>query len=321
MKDDLIIIAFCCNECAYAAADLAGTMRLSYPSIVRPIRVPCSGLVDILHILTAFEHGADGVLVAGCLKEQCHYVDGNIRAERRVTFLREILTAMGLEEERLAIHFMAASMADEFVRVVERIARDISVLGSSPLKISSERIPRVRNKRELVRHMLKSISAKLKTKPSDLSLTYPISGYGEPILDENKCLGCGACVHVCKSGAFQIDQKGNRMKLNHIYWKCTACESCKHACPQKCLDTHEMFQLSKFLSDEPVTKVDIQMASCSYCGSSFIPSLLISDLEKMLSEKSISNMFIASCPNCRRYARAETIKYLKTGIRKKPVKA
>ena len=78
------IVAFCCTYCAYAAADLAGSMRLQYPTNVKIVKLPCSGRIDIIHILRAFEEGADGVFVAGCEEGSCHFVAGNYDAKRRV---------------------------------------------------------------------------------------------------------------------------------------------------------------------------------------------------------------------------------------------
>ena len=86
------ILAFCCHYCAYAAADLAGTARVQYPTNIRIVRVPCSGKVDPLHIMQAFENGVDGVLVAGCLEGGCHFQEGNLRARRRVDHISQILT-------------------------------------------------------------------------------------------------------------------------------------------------------------------------------------------------------------------------------------
>ena len=73
-----LVLAFCCNYCAYAAADLAGSMRIQYPSNVRVFRVPCTGRVEINQIMKAFESGIDGVLVAGCLEGGCHFLEGNL---------------------------------------------------------------------------------------------------------------------------------------------------------------------------------------------------------------------------------------------------
>ena len=84
MDTEPVILAFCCHYCAYAAADLAGSMRLQYPSNVRVLRLPCTGKIEVNYILTAFEHGVDAVIVAGCLEGGCHFLEGNLRARKRV---------------------------------------------------------------------------------------------------------------------------------------------------------------------------------------------------------------------------------------------
>jgi coenzyme F420-reducing hydrogenase delta subunit len=89
------IIAFCCNYCAYAAADLAGSKRMQYPANVRIIHTPCTGKIEMEHILDAFEKGIDGVLVAGCLEGGCHFLEGNLRARQRVEEIVETVRALG----------------------------------------------------------------------------------------------------------------------------------------------------------------------------------------------------------------------------------
>ena len=84
------IVAFCCHYCAYSSADLAGSMRIQYPPNVRIIRTPCTGRLETEYFMKALEHGADGVLVAGCLEGGCHFVEGNLCAKRRVNYTREI---------------------------------------------------------------------------------------------------------------------------------------------------------------------------------------------------------------------------------------
>jgi coenzyme F420-reducing hydrogenase delta subunit len=84
------IVAFCCNYCAFAAADLAGATRLQYPPNVRIIRLPCTGKVDAIHIMKAFEDGADGIFVAGCLEGQCHFLEGNTRAKKKVAYVKSV---------------------------------------------------------------------------------------------------------------------------------------------------------------------------------------------------------------------------------------
>ena len=89
------IVAFCCHYCAYTAADMAGSKRISYPSNVKIIRVPCTGKVDALHLMKALEKGADGVYVAGCLEGDCHFKNGNLRAKARVARVQKFLEDLG----------------------------------------------------------------------------------------------------------------------------------------------------------------------------------------------------------------------------------
>ena len=95
------IVAFLCNWCTYTAADLAGTSRLVYPANVRIIRMMCSGMVDPKYVLKSFLEGADGVFIGGCWPGDCHYINGNMKARRRVALLHEILDRFGIDRERL----------------------------------------------------------------------------------------------------------------------------------------------------------------------------------------------------------------------------
>ena len=95
------IVAYCCNFCAFAAADLAGAMRVQYPPNVRIIRLPCTGKVDAIHLMKAFEDGADGVFVAGCLEGECHYLEGNLRAKKRVAYVKRLLSEVGTDPQRV----------------------------------------------------------------------------------------------------------------------------------------------------------------------------------------------------------------------------
>lgn len=128
------IIAFCCNYCAYAAADLAGSKRMQYPPNVRIIHAPCTGKVEMEHILEAFEHGIDGVLVAGCLEGGCHFQEGNLRAKQRVERLRALLDQIGVGGARLIMANLSAAMAPAFVDRVNEIVRVARAMGPNPLK-------------------------------------------------------------------------------------------------------------------------------------------------------------------------------------------
>ncbi len=127
------ILAFCCHYCAYAAADLAGTMRAQYPANVRIVRVPCSGKVDPLHIMQALENGVDGVLVAGCLEGGCHFQEGNLRARRRVEHVSRILGEVGIESGRVRMVNLSSAMGQDFARIVTEFTEQVRKLGPSPL--------------------------------------------------------------------------------------------------------------------------------------------------------------------------------------------
>jgi len=129
-----VIVAFCCHYCAYTAADMAGSMRLSYPSNVKIVRVPCTGKVDTKHILQAFLQGADGVYVAGCLEGDCHFKNGNMKAARRVEHVRKLLDEIGIEEERVEMITMSAGMGERFAQTATEITEKIRKLGPSPVK-------------------------------------------------------------------------------------------------------------------------------------------------------------------------------------------
>jgi len=132
------IVAFFCNWCSYAAADLAGTSRMQYPPNVRTIRVMCSGRVNELLILKAFVLGADGVLVGGCHPGDCHYIKGNLSARRRVTGLKPFLNAMGISSDRLRLQWIGASEGKKMADTMSNFTETVRNLGPSPLKRRQE---------------------------------------------------------------------------------------------------------------------------------------------------------------------------------------
>jgi F420-non-reducing hydrogenase iron-sulfur subunit len=132
------IIAFCCNYCAYAAADLAGSRRMQYPAGVRIIHTPCTGKLEMEHVLEAFEKGIDGVLVVGCLEGSCHFQEGNLRARKRIERVRSILEEIGIGEERLRMVNLSDAMAPAFVEQVQEIIASVRNLGPNPLRASEQ---------------------------------------------------------------------------------------------------------------------------------------------------------------------------------------
>jgi F420-non-reducing hydrogenase iron-sulfur subunit len=129
-----VIVGFLCNWCSYRAADLAGTARLHYAPNMRPIRVMCSARVDPQFVLKALREGADGVLIAGCHPGECHYVEGNIKALRRMKLLKRMLLQLGLEDERVQLVWASASEGTVLAAAVNRMTEQLRVLG--PLRWS-----------------------------------------------------------------------------------------------------------------------------------------------------------------------------------------
>ena len=127
------ILAFCCHYCAYASADLMGSMRIQYPPNVRIIRTPCTGRLEVNFFLKALEKGADGVLVAGCMEGGCHFMDGNLFAKRRVEYIRDLLVEIGLEADRLRMVNVSASMARPLAEHIINMVDTVRKLGPSPL--------------------------------------------------------------------------------------------------------------------------------------------------------------------------------------------
>jgi len=128
------ILALCCHYCAYAAADLAGSMRIQYPPNVRVLRLPCTGKLDAGYILRAFERGVDGVIVAGCLEGGCHFQEGNLRARRRVALTQEVLREAGIDPERLEMFNLSSADGPTFAGIVETMTERIKKLGPNPLR-------------------------------------------------------------------------------------------------------------------------------------------------------------------------------------------
>jgi F420-non-reducing hydrogenase iron-sulfur subunit len=124
-----VIVAYLCNWCTYAGADLAGTSRLTYPADIRIIRVPCSGRVDPLFIIRALQDGADGVLVSGCHPGDCHYSAGNYYARRRFMILRELLDLFGIDLDRVQFSWVSAAEGIKWSEVVTDVTNKIRELG------------------------------------------------------------------------------------------------------------------------------------------------------------------------------------------------
>ena len=136
MSDEFepLIISFCCNWCSYAGADLAGVSRMQYPPNIRIIRVMCSGMVHPNLVIDALTKGADGVIICGCHPGDCHYNDGNLKAEKRAEAIVLMLEDFGLEEERFRLEWVSASEGPKFAQVAKEFTEQVKKLGPSPYR-------------------------------------------------------------------------------------------------------------------------------------------------------------------------------------------
>jgi coenzyme F420-reducing hydrogenase delta subunit/NAD-dependent dihydropyrimidine dehydrogenase PreA subunit len=299
-----VIVAFACNECCYAAADLAGVSHFQYPPNILIVRVPCSGRVDLTHILRAFENGADGVMIGGCLQDQCHYVDGNIKARTRIDFLKSLLEKMGMRPERVRMEFISAAMGDRFAVVAKEMTEEIRGLGPAGVG-RLDKVP-PEKKREYIRAVFRKVLSDSGKRPGNLGeieVAEEGTGFGLVTVDTEKCLACGACDFVCRDDAMKFTIEGDRFKLSHSHWRCHNCKSCRDVCPGECITIRPVLDLDRFIQVDRETVLETGAARCSRCGEIFAPESLVANLDKIGKGSKIP--VPTCCVRCKRFAEAE----------------
>jgi len=215
------IIAFTCTWCGYPSANLAGVNKIEYPPNVKIIRVMCSGSVEPSVIMDAFEHGADGVIVIGCLIDNCHYVTGNKLAQERIDALKELFDIVGLDSRRLRTEWINASERYRFAKSVREFVEEVRELGPLPL-------PK-------------------KKKGAQKSKDQVASSVKQLIEDTGAfdCVECGKCTTVCPIAKFDTEFAPRTIVLKAMegiveniaqdrdIWTCITCEQCNAMCPYK----------------------------------------------------------------------------------------
>jgi coenzyme F420-reducing hydrogenase delta subunit len=124
------IVAFVCNWCTYAGADLAGTSRIKYATNVSIIRFPCTGRIDFMLLMKAFENGADGIIVSGCHPNDCHYTSGNFHARRRWIVFRSLLDFIGFDTDRITFSWVSAAEGTKWANLVDETTEKIRQKGA-----------------------------------------------------------------------------------------------------------------------------------------------------------------------------------------------
>lgn len=215
------IIAFTCTWCGYPSANLAGVNKIEYPPNVKIIRVMCSGSVEPGVIMDAFEHGAHGVIVIGCLMDNCHYVSGNEKAQERIDALKELFDIVGLDSRRLRTEWINASERTKFAKAVSEFVEDVRALGPIPMKKKAKLEPRTQDEtKQEVKQMIEDTGA-------------------------FDCVECGKCTTVCPIASFDPDFAPRTIVLRAMegmvediatdrdLWTCITCEQCNVMCPYK----------------------------------------------------------------------------------------
>ena len=216
------IIAFTCTWCGYPSANLAGVNKIEYPSNVRIVRVMCSGSVEPGVVMDAFEQGADGVMVIGCLIDSCHYVSGNKKAQDRIDALKKLFDLMGLDSRRLRTEWINASERVKFAKTAREFVEEVRALGPIPLS-KEKKAGKARTKEQTVASVKRLIED---TGAFD-------------------CVECGKCTTVCPVAKFDTNFAPRTIVLRAMegivdniakdrdIWTCTTCEQCNSMCPYK----------------------------------------------------------------------------------------
>jgi coenzyme F420-reducing hydrogenase delta subunit len=123
------IVAFVCNWCTYAGADLTGTSRIKYAANVKIIRFPCTGRIDFMLLMKALSNGADGIIVSGCHPNDCHYTSGNFHARRRWMMFRSVAAYLGIDLRRITFSWVSAAEGAKWAEVVNKTTEEITKLG------------------------------------------------------------------------------------------------------------------------------------------------------------------------------------------------
>lgn len=311
------IQAFLCKWCASAGADLAGVSRLKYPSNILPIQINCSGRLDPIFILRAFEAGADGVLIGACHEGDCHYVDGNVKAKKRVNFWKKILEPLGLAN-RVTMEYVSASEGQKFQRVTSEFTETIRKLGPSPIGQNRELTPikfdEELRKKIVIQKIVRNLADAVDYEPSE-PFYFPedevMEGYGYPRRDVEKCIGCYACYNTCPEKVITLDDIDNKRVYGNLIYACVDCKECVETCPEEAIEVLPGFELMAYLLEIPLRDIEHDMQQCKSCKGYYAPIKHIDHAKgKVLDAGITHDLKIPEdqwelCPACKRKRVAE----------------
>jgi coenzyme F420-reducing hydrogenase delta subunit/ferredoxin len=261
----------------------------------------CSGRVDLVHVLWAFAAGADGVAVTGCHPGDCHYISGNLRARERMDFLEAIFEQLGLRE-RIEMYYISASEPDGFRDKMTAFTERVGSLGPSPVKgLDLHRHPR---KRETLLEVLGALRDRLGVAlDTDRSLDEDlvIDGFGHPVYDADKCIGCGACYQSCPNGNIEMELVDGRRTISYRQALCDTCTTCEDVCPVGAVTVAQnRFCLASFLSRTKTPAASLEMKICALCGEPFAPYRQVEHLSEQKALPHPLPAYLELCERCRR---------------------
>lgn len=278
------IIMFACRKDGYEIMDLAGSKRLNYSPVV-PVFVPCLGRVDETVILRSFESGAEGIILLGCGKEGC-MGNGFEMAEQRVSFVKKILDATGLESDRLEIIYNRPDDAEGFATSVTEAVEKIR--GFGPLKIGKVSKTGRETKREAFAGALRNLLGK---NISNIRIPAADLPFATVTIDD-RCTLCGSCALHCNAKA--LVQKVGQIKFIHA--RCTACGICERICPENALRMEREINLKEFV-DSTEKIFEQEMIACKSCNTPFASKNAFAKIATSLNAQYEESM--KYCPECK----------------------
>lgn len=316
------ITAILCRWCASAGADLAGVSRLKYPANILPIQVNCSGRIDPLFILRALEAGSDGVFIGACHEGDCHYVDGNYKAKKRIDFFKEILKPMGLDD-RVTMQYVSASEGQKFKKVTTEFTNKIRKLGPTPIgtdrNLTPITITEENRKKNIIHSMVKNLADGVGYKPTE-PISFPedsvMEAYGFPKRDTEKCIGCYACFRACPENVITLEDIDDKRIYSSMLHACVDCKECEDACPHEALKVIPGFELMSYLLKLPLKDIEHELLQCNECKEYFAPVKQIDYAKDQVKKAGVNTTLDipeqnwAVCPSCKRKLLADQVRMI-----------
>ncbi len=288
------IVMFVCGEGGYSTLKAAGLNRLKYPPAI-PLLVPCLGNVSELHVLRAFELGAEGVVLLGCGTDKCMYEKGSSRGSDSIALARSVLDSFGIEKERARIISGDGTEPEKFVRQLKDFEDRIKKLSKNPLskkKPASLDFDKNENKKRVMLHSLISgFSKKTGVTEGRIETHMPV---GILNVNEKECTLCGSCAFHCNAGALRHEGK-EILDIYSTHTYCMACSICERICPEDAITIDRAIDIKGFVEKQE-RKFDVKIINCSECGRPLMAEAALNKLKKRLKEKELD--MLQKCQGC-----------------------